>query len=78
MSGKKGKAGMPMWAVDGLVDVADAAGSLAQAVECAAIAVRTDLDDPMEFMPGTLDVLLVASEDVRVRAAKLRDKAEGR
>lgn len=66
---------VPVWVVDGIVDVADAAESLAQAVECATAGARTSITDPADFLAGTLDVLLVASEDVYGRAAALRDKA---
>ena len=76
MSGKKREA-VPLWALDGLIDACDAAGSLAQAVECAAVAVRTELTDPMEFMEGTLDVLLLAAEDAHGKIARLREDAEG-
>ena len=79
MSGKKDKkrGSVPLWVVDGLVDVADAAGSLAQAVESATTGARTSKTDPADFLAGTLDVLLAASEDVYERAATLRDRAEG-
>lgn len=66
---------VPVWVVDGIVEVSDAAESLAQAVECATAGVRTSITDPADFMRGTLDVLLVAAEDVYERAAVLRDKA---
>lgn len=66
---------MPVWVVDGIVEVSDAAESLSQAVECATAGVRTSITDPADFMRGTLDVLLVAAEDVYERAATLRDKA---
>lgn len=66
---------VPVWVVDGIVEVSDAAESLAQAVECATAGVRTSITDPADFMAGTLDVLLVAAEDVYERAAALRDKA---
>lgn len=66
---------VPVWIVDGIVEVSDAAESLAQAVECATVGARTSITDPADFMRGTLDVLLVATEDVYERAAVLRDKA---
>lgn len=66
---------VPVWVVDGIVEVSDAAESLSQAVECATVGVRTSITDPADFMRGTLDVLLFASEDVYERAATLRDKA---
>lgn len=66
----------PLWVVDGLVEACEAAGNLAQAVECAGIAVQTELTDPMEFMEGTLGALLVVAEDARGRVARLRDEAE--
>lgn len=72
--GERGRA-VPVWVVDGIVDVSDAAESLSQAVECATAGVRTSITDPADFMQGTLDVLLVAAEDVYERAATLRDEA---
>lgn len=66
---------VPVWIVDGIVEASDAAESLAQAVECATVGARTSITDPADFMRGTLDVLLVAAEDVYERAAVLRDKA---
>lgn len=78
MRGRKGGGpqSVPLWAVDGLGELADAAGSLAQAAECACVASRTGLTDPMEFMQGTLDVLLLAARDVRATAARLYREAE--
>lgn len=67
---------VPLWVVDGLVDVADAAGSLAQAIECAGIAVRSPEEDAGAYIEGILAVLLLAAEDAYERVAKLRDKAE--
>lgn len=75
MSGKKG---VPLWVVDGLAEVAEDAGSLARAVECAHVAAQTSLTDPMEFMEGTLAVLLLAAEEAHGKAARLRDRAERR
>ena len=46
-------------------------------MECATTGARTSITDPADFLAGTLDVLLVASEDVYERAATLRDRAEG-
>lgn len=78
MSGKKegGPQGVPLWAVDGLIDLADDARDLAQAVECAQVASRTSITDPMDFMRGTLSVLLAASERMARKTAKLRRDAE--
>ena len=70
------KNGVPLWVVDGLVDVTDDVGSLAEAVECAHVAAQTSITDPMEFMEGTLAVLLLAAEEAHVKAAKMRNKAE--
>ncbi|WP_080797865.1 hypothetical protein [Arabiibacter massiliensis] len=79
MSGKKSeeREGMPLWVVDGLVDTADAVGGLAQAIECATVAVDAERCDPGDFIEGTLDVLLLAAEDAYERLARLRDAAEG-
>ena len=79
MSGKKGKAGgVPVWVVDGFEELEAAADNLSRAVECAGVAMRTEFADPADFMRGTLDVLMLAAEDVRKRAARMRRKAERR
>lgn len=75
VGGQEQEEAVPVWVVDGIVDVADAAGSLTQAVECASAGARTSITDPADFLTGTLDVLLVASEEMYGRVAALRDKA---
>ena len=78
MSGMKGKkrGSVPLWVVDGLVDMTDAARNLSQAVECASVAAQTSITDPMDFIKGALSVLLLAAEDASEQAENLRREAE--
>lgn len=78
MSGKKAmkRESVPLWVVDGLVDVTDAVRNLSQAVECTSVAAQTSITDPMDFMEGALSVLLLAAEDACEQAAELRRTAE--
>lgn len=78
MSGKQGggSQGVPLWAVNGPVEIADHTRELTEAVECAQVASHTCLTDPMEFMHGTLAILLAASENVANEAEKLQCRAE--
>ena len=71
------RAHVPMHVYDGIVDAADAVGSLGKALECVAVAVRSPEEDPTEYVGGALSALLVAADDAYGRAARLRDEAEG-
>lgn len=71
-------AGVPLWVVDDLEEVEEAVRNLAEAVECMGEAARTESTDPTEFIGGALAVLLLAVQDAREKAVRLRREAERR
>lgn len=76
MSGKKCRR-VPLWVVDRIDDVAEAAERLSQSVKCVCVAVRSPEEDTEEYIGGTLSVLLMAAEGVARMASELSDEVEG-
>lgn len=73
---KNAIASIPIKLVDGLGAVSESSNNLTHALRCAHVAVTMDWDNGIDFVTGTLGVLLFAAEDVSSRAEKLHEEAE--
>lgn len=76
MSGKKG-GGVSVDMLDGIEDVATRTGELAEALECAYEAAKSQQADCGDFIGGTLAVLMREADEVFGAASGLLSKAKG-
>lgn len=63
---------IPISVLDSVVEIADEARQLHQAVECAHTAMQTEFSDPMDYMEGTVAVLLSASDALAAKSSALK------
>lgn len=60
--------------LDSVVEIADEARQLYQALECANTAMQTEFNDPMDYMEGMVAVLLLASDTLAAKSSVLQCK----
>ena len=63
---------IPVGVLDSVVEIADEARQLYQAVECASTAMQTEFNDPMDYMEGMIAVLLSASDELAAKSSALK------
>lgn len=63
---------IPIGVFDSVVEIADEAMQLHQALECANTAMQTEFNDPMEYMEGMVAVLLSASDELAAKSSALK------
>lgn len=63
---------IPISVLDSVAEIADEARQLYQAVECANTAMQTEFNDPMDYMEGTVAVLLLASDALAAKSSALK------
>lgn len=63
---------IPISVLDSVVEIADEARQLYQAVECAHTAMQTEFSEPMDYMEGTVAVLLLASDELAAKSSALK------
>lgn len=63
---------IPVGVLDCVVEIADEARQLHEAVECANTAMQTEFNDPMDYMEGTVAVLLLASDALAAKSSALK------
>lgn len=63
---------IPVGVLDCVVEIADEARQLYQAVECANTAMQTEFNDPMDYMEGMIAVLLSASDTLAAKSSTLK------
>jgi len=63
---------IPVGVLDCVVEIADEARQLYQAVECANTAMQTEFNDPMDYMEGMIAVLLSASDELAAKSSALK------
>lgn len=65
---------VPMSVLDSVVEIACEARRLSEAVECAHTAMQTEFNDPMDYLEGTVAVLVLASDSLAEKSSALRDE----
>lgn len=63
---------IPVGVLDCVVEIADEARQLHEAVECANTAMQTEFNDPMDYMEGTVAILLLASDALAAKSSALK------
>ena len=63
---------IPIGVFDSVVEIADEAMQLHQALECANTAMQTEFDDPMDYMEGMIAVLLSASDALAAKSSAFK------